>query len=150
MYLLSFLTRRLFQGAVVLLIVTFAIFTLLRIVPGDPARLIVGGMAPDEVVVQKAEELGLNDPIPIQFVRYLGDLVRGDLGNSFFRPKSGATVGAAAFDDPTRDDRAEVFDPHPRDYSSHIATRWSGSRFCFDHVFSAWCGRWAEPREMAR
>ena len=110
MYLLSFLTRRLFQGAIVLLIVTFAIFTLLRVVPGDPARLIVGGMAPDEVVVQKAEELGLNDPIPLQFVRYLGDLLQGDLGNSFFRPKSGATVGAAAFDDPSRDERAEVRD----------------------------------------
>ena len=110
MYLLNFLIRRLFQGVFVLLIVTFAIFTLLRVVPGDPARLIVGGMAPDEVVAQKAEELGLNDPIPVQFVRYLGDIVQGDFGNSFFRPKSGATVGAAAHDDPTRADRAEVLD----------------------------------------
>ena len=110
MYLLNFLIRRLFQGVFVLLIVTFAIFTLLRVVPGDPARLIVGGMAPDEVVAQKAEELGLNDPIPVQFARYLGDIVQGDFGNSFFRPKSGATVGAAAHDDPTRADRAEVLD----------------------------------------
>lgn len=110
MYLLNFLIRRLFQGVFVLLIVTFAIFTLLRVVPGDPARLIVGGMAPDEVVAQKAEELGLNDPIPIQFARYLGDIVQGDFGNSFLRPKSGATVGAAAHDDPTRADRAEVLD----------------------------------------
>lgn len=110
MYLLSFLTRRLLQGAIVLLIVTFAIFTLLRVVPGDPARLIVGGMAPDEVVIQKAAELGLNDPIPIQFVRYLGDLLQGDLGNSFLRPKSGATVGASAYDDPSRNDRAAVLD----------------------------------------
>ena len=110
MYLLNFLIRRLFQGVFVLLIVTFVIFTLLRVVPGDPARLIVGGMAPDEVVAQKAEELGLNDPIPVQFARYLGDIVQGDFGNSFFRPKSGATVGAAAHDDPTRADRAEVLD----------------------------------------
>lgn len=110
MYLLNFLVRRLLQGTLVLLIVTFAIFTLLRVVPGDPARLIVGGMAPDNVVEQKAEELGLNDPIPIQFVAYLGELARGDLGNSFVRPKSGATVGAAAHDDPTRGDRAEVLD----------------------------------------
>jgi len=109
-YLLSFLIRRLFQGVLVLLIVTFAIFTLLRVVPGDPARLIVGGMAPDEVVAQKAEELGLNDPIPVQFARYLGDIIQGDFGNSFLRPKSGATVGAAAHDDPTRADRAEVLD----------------------------------------
>lgn len=99
-----------FQGVIVLLIVTFAIFTLLRVVPGDPARLIVGGMAPDDVVEQKAEELGLNDPIPLQFARYLGDIVQGDFGNSFLRPKSGATVGASAHDDPTRADRAEVLD----------------------------------------
>jgi len=110
LYLVNFLVRRLFQGVIVLLIVTFAIFTLLRVVPGDPARLIVGGMAPDEVVAQKAEELGLNDPIPVQFTRYLGDIVQGDFGNSFLRPKSGATVGAAAHDDPTRADRAEVLD----------------------------------------
>jgi peptide/nickel transport system permease protein len=110
LYLLNFLIRRLAQGVVVLLIVTFAIFTLLRVVPGDPARLIVGGMAPDEVVAQKAQELGLNDPIPLQFLSYLGDLAHGDLGNSFFRPKSGATVGASAPDDPSRADRAEVSD----------------------------------------
>lgn len=110
MYLLNFLVRRLFQGVIVLLIVSFAIFMLLRVVPGDPVRLIVGGMAPDEVVQQKAEELGLNDPIPVQFARYLGNIPRGDFGNSFLRPKSGATVGAAAHDDPTRADRAEVLD----------------------------------------
>ena len=110
MCLLNFLVRRLFQGVIVLLIVSFAIFTLLRVVPGDPVRLIVGGMAPDEVVQQKAEELGLNDPIPVQFARYLGNTLRGDFGNSFLRPKSGATVGAAAHDDPTRADRAEVLD----------------------------------------
>lgn len=110
LYLLIFLSRRLLQGAVVLLIVTFAIFTLLRVVPGDPARLIVGGMAPDEVVVQKAEELGLNDPIPVQFLKYLGEIARGDLGNSFVRAKSGSMGGAVAFDDPSRGDRAEVLD----------------------------------------
>lgn len=108
MHLLSFLVRRVLQGAIVLLIVTFAIFSLLRIVPGDPARLIVGGMAPDAVVAQKTEELGLNDPIPVQFVRYLSDIMQGDFGHSFLRPKSGATVGAAAHDDPTRQDRAAV------------------------------------------
>ncbi len=110
MYLLIFLSRRLLQGAAVLLIVTFAIFTLLRVVPGDPARLIVGGMAPDEVVEQKAEELGLNDPIPVQFIKYLGEIAQGDLGNSFVRARSGSMGGAVAFDDPSRGDRAEVLD----------------------------------------
>ncbi len=59
MFILSFLLRRLLQGSLIILLVTFIIFTLLRVVPGDPARLIVGGMAPDVVVAQKAKELGL-------------------------------------------------------------------------------------------
>jgi hypothetical protein len=146
LFLLGFLTRRLLQGAVVLLIVTFAIFTLLRVVPGDPARLIVGGMAPDEVVVQKAQELGLNDPIPVQFARYLGDMLQGDFGSSFFRPKNGATVGAAAYDDPTRDNRAAVLDL----ILQHIlaACRF-GSCLRSDHFFPAWhcCG--SESGEVA-
>ncbi len=110
MFLLSFLLRRLFQGGIIIFLVTFIIFTLLRVVPGDPARLIVGGMAPDDVVVQKAEELGLNEPIPVQFIAYLGDLLQGDLGNSFIRPKSGASFGGSSFDDPTRSERAAVLD----------------------------------------
>ncbi|MXN46592.1 ABC transporter permease subunit [Shinella kummerowiae] len=110
MFVLSFLLRRLLQGALIILLVTFIIFTLLRVVPGDPARLIVGGMAPDEVVAMKAKELGLDRPIPMQFVSYLGDIVTGDLGTSFVRPKSGASLGGASFDDATREERAKVLD----------------------------------------
>jgi peptide/nickel transport system permease protein len=110
MFVISFLLRRLLQGLVIIFLVTFLIFTLLRIVPGNPARLIVGGMAPDNVVVAKAKELGLNDPIPIQFGRYLADIIRADLGNSFIRPKSGASFGGSSYDDPTRGERAAVLD----------------------------------------
>jgi peptide/nickel transport system permease protein len=110
MHLINFLIRRLLQGALIILIVTFVIFTLLRVVPGDPARLIVGGMAPDEVVAEKARELGLDQPIPVQFMSYLGNMLQGDLGTSFVRPKSGASLGGAAFDDQTRAERAKVLD----------------------------------------
>ncbi|MHA6688229.1 ABC transporter permease [Mesorhizobium sp. A556] len=110
MFVLAFLLRRLLQGVLIILLVTFIIFTLLRVVPGDPARLIVGGMAPDAVVALKAKELGLDKPIPVQFLYYLGDLVTGDLGRSFVRPKSGASLGGSAFDDPTREERAGVLE----------------------------------------
>ena len=110
MFILSFLLRRLLQGVLIILLVTFIIFTLLRVVPGDPARLIVGGMAPDEVVALKAKELGLDRPIPVQFLSYLGDLATGDLGRSFVRPKSGASLGGAAFNDETREERAGVLE----------------------------------------
>tara|TARA_R110002051_G_scaffold83393_1_gene148013 strand:- start:351962 stop:352882 length:921 start_codon:yes stop_codon:yes gene_type:complete len=88
--------------------VSFLIFTLLRVMSGDPVRLIVGGMAPDHVVEEVAEQLGLRDPMLIQYGRYLKGLLQGDMGQSFIRPKSGATMGGAAFDDPTRSERAEV------------------------------------------
>ncbi len=108
MFLLGFLIRRLAQGAVIVFLVTFLIFTLLRVIPGDPVRLMVGGMAPDTLVEEIAEEMGLRDPIPVQFVRYMAGVVQGDLGQSFIRPASGAAVGGAAFDDSTRGERAEV------------------------------------------
>lgn len=110
MFILAFLLRRLLQGVLIILLVTFIIFTLLRVVPGDPARLIVGGMAPDEVVALKAKELGLDRPIPVQFLSYLGDLATGDFGRSFVRPKSGASLGGAAFNDQTREERAGVLE----------------------------------------
>ncbi|MCC6303601.1 MAG: ABC transporter permease [Rhodobacteraceae bacterium] len=110
MFVLSFLLRRLAQGVLIILLVIFIIFTLLRVVPGDPARLIVGGMAPDAVVAEKAQELGLDRPIPVQFAAYLRDLVTGDFGRSFVRPKSGASFGGSAFDDQTRQERASVLD----------------------------------------
>jgi peptide/nickel transport system permease protein len=108
MFLIGFLARRLAQGAVIIFLVSFLIFTLLRVVPGDPVRLMAGGMAPEELIEQIAEEMGLRDPIPVQFARYMGGVIQGDLGQSFLRPASGASVGGAQFDDTTRSERAEV------------------------------------------
>lgn len=108
MFTLFFLVRRLAQGVLITFLVTFLIFTLLRVVPGDPVRLMAGGMAPDELIEQIAEEMGLRDPIPVQFARYMGGVIQGDLGQSFVRPASGAATGGAQFDDNTRSERADV------------------------------------------
>jgi peptide/nickel transport system permease protein len=91
-FLLTFLLRRLSQGGVIVLLVGFVIFSLLRIVPGDPVRMIVGPMASEEQTEKIAIELGLRDPLPIQFARYLADVARGDLGRSFIKAESGASV----------------------------------------------------------
>ncbi|TVQ55012.1 MAG: ABC transporter permease [Rhodobacteraceae bacterium] len=108
MFIVGFLARRLAQGAVIVFLVSFLIFTLLRVIPGDPVRLMAGGMAPDELIEQIAADMGLRDPIPVQFARYMGGVMRGDLGQSFVRPASGAAVGGAQFDDATRAERARV------------------------------------------
>ncbi|MBR0898989.1 ABC transporter permease [Bradyrhizobium tropiciagri] len=108
MYILGILFRRLIQGVFVVLFTALIIFTLLRVVPGDPVRLIVGGMAPDSVVEQIAQKMGLRDPIPVQFGRYLWLLGHGDLGQSYVRPKTGAVASGAEFVDPTKSQMASV------------------------------------------
>lgn len=108
MFVLSFLARRLAQGALIVFLVTLLIFTLLRVVPGDPVRLMAGGMAPEALIEQIATEMGLRDPILVQFGRYMSGVVSGDLGQSFVRPASGASTGGSSFGDSTRGERAEV------------------------------------------
>ncbi len=110
MFILRFLARRLFQGAIIVFLVSALIFTLLRVVPGDPVRLMAGGMAPEALIDQIATEMGLRDPIYVQFGRYMGGVVHGDFGESFVRPANGAAVGGASFNDSTRSERAKVLD----------------------------------------
>ena len=93
MFIARFLARRLLQGVLIVFLVSAVIFTLLRVVPGDPVRLMAGGMAPEALIEQIAEEMGLRDPIYQQFGRYVWGIAQGDLGQSFVRPASGAAVG---------------------------------------------------------
>jgi peptide/nickel transport system permease protein len=109
-YVLYFLARRSAQGLVIVFFAVFFIFMVMRIVPGDPVRLMVGGAAPDQVLQKVATELGLKDPLLVQFGRYLKGIIRGDFGTSFIRPKSGGSVGGEAWDDKRAHARAEVFD----------------------------------------
>ncbi|MDU6834470.1 MAG: ABC transporter permease, partial [Bradyrhizobium sp.] len=63
MFTLNFLIRRLTQGVVIIGLVSLLIFTLLRVVPGDPVRLMAGGMAPEALIEKIAKDMGLRDPI---------------------------------------------------------------------------------------
>jgi len=83
--MVTFLVRRLIQFIPTLLAVTFIIFILLNVMPGDAALLSGnprGGTDP-KVIEALREKWGLNDPLPIRYVRFLGNLVKGDLGISF-------------------------------------------------------------------
>ncbi len=110
MFALSFLVRRLIQGAGIIFVVSLLIFTLLRVVPGDPVRLMAGGMAPEALIEKIAKDMGLRDPIIVQFGRYMGGVVQGDLGQSFVRPANGASTGGSSFNDTSRGERAKVLD----------------------------------------
>lgn len=80
--MLVYTIRRFIQTVPVLIGVTIFVFLLMHIIPGDAALIIVGEGAPQEQVEQIRESLGLNDPLYIQYFNYVGDLFKGDLGNS--------------------------------------------------------------------
>jgi peptide/nickel transport system permease protein len=72
-----------FSGMLVSLLgLSVIIFTISRLLPGNPARMALGPRATEKQVQQFAEKLGLNDPIPIQYVDYMRQLLTGDLGQS--------------------------------------------------------------------
>ena len=108
-FIISFLLRRLSQGLVIVLLVGFVIFSLLRLIPGDPVRMMVGPMASEERIEQVANELGLRDPIIVQFGRYLLNLAKGDLGHSFIKSKQGAS-SAGGRESEGLDNKAGVLD----------------------------------------
>lgn len=81
--MLQFIVRRLLAMIPVLLGICLITFILLNVVPGDPVAAMMGKRA-DPVVVQRIrDQLGLNDPISQQFIRFVGNALRGDLGKSF-------------------------------------------------------------------
>src|SRR5436190_1750461 len=79
-----FLIRRLLAAVPVIVVVTVFVFALLNRAPGDPAAIIAGDLATAEDVAKIRAKLGLDQPLLIQFFTWIGQLLRGDLGNSIF------------------------------------------------------------------
>ena len=78
-----YLLRRLLLTIPVLLGVATLVFSLIHLVPGDPAQAMLGDSAPPEDVANLRQSLGLDRPLLAQYQAFLGGLVRGDLGKSF-------------------------------------------------------------------
>jgi len=92
--LYTFLARRLLSTIPVLLIVAVLVFLLLRLTPGDPAAILAGDAANTEQIARIRENLGLDRPIPVQFGIWFGNLLSGDLGESFYyKQKVTALIG---------------------------------------------------------
>ncbi len=77
-----YVLRRLALAVPTLVGVTVVVFALIRLVPGDPARLVLGLQASEEEVQRLRVQLGLDQPLPVQYARFLGRLLQGDLGRS--------------------------------------------------------------------
>ncbi len=83
MSMVKFLLRRTLQGVFVIWGVVTVLFGLRAVSPGDPATLMLGQGATQELIEQVREAEGLNEPMYVQYADYLGGLVRGDLGYSW-------------------------------------------------------------------
>lgn len=91
----QFIARRMLTLILQVLLVATIVFLMLRLVPGDPARAILGETASEEQVDAMRGKLGIDRPIGEQYVDWLGNAVRGDLGNSII---SGRSISGDIFD----------------------------------------------------
>jgi len=82
--LISFIARRVLATVPVLLIVAVLVFLLLRLTPGDPAAILAGDAASTEQIARIRASLGLDEPIVAQFAIWIGQVLQGDLGESFY------------------------------------------------------------------
>jgi peptide/nickel transport system permease protein len=80
----AYILRRLASTVLVMGIVAVFVFLLLHLSPGDPAAIIAGDNATNEQIAAIRRQLGLDDALPVQFLRWLTALLRGDLGISIF------------------------------------------------------------------
>jgi len=80
--MVAYILRRLIQIVPVLMFVMAAVFTIFRLLPGDPAELILGADPDPAALAALRHQFGLDEPLPIQFLRWSGQALRGDLGVS--------------------------------------------------------------------
>ncbi|GHA13908.1 peptide ABC transporter permease [Devosia pacifica] len=77
-----YLLKRLLGLVVVLMVMSFIVFCLQSIIPADPARAMAGPSAPEETIQKLREDMGLNDPLLVQYGNFVMRLAEGDLGTS--------------------------------------------------------------------
>ena len=81
--MLTFALRRLAQSVPVVLLSTVAVFLLLHLVPGDPALAVAGSDARPDTLEAIRHEMGLDQPLPVQYVHWVARVLQGDLGRSY-------------------------------------------------------------------
>jgi peptide/nickel transport system permease protein len=79
---MSYFLRRLPSLLLTLLLISLVTFVVVQVVPGDPAQLILGTEAPPEALADLRTQLGLDRPLPLQYLSWLSGVLRGDLGIS--------------------------------------------------------------------
>src|SRR2546429_603114 len=80
--MLRYLSRRLLQAPLVLVVVSLTIFLVTRATPGDPVQIMLGMQTSPESAAAMRKEFNLDQPLPMQYVLWVGKLLKGDLGRS--------------------------------------------------------------------
>lgn len=90
----KYIAKRLWSLIPVMFVVATLVFFLVHLTPGDPASVILGPDAPQEAIAELRARPGLDQPLPVQFVRWFGRVLQGNLGESIFlrRPVTQAIV----------------------------------------------------------
>jgi ABC-type dipeptide/oligopeptide/nickel transport system permease component len=85
MSLTKYAARRLIETIPTLIILTIIVFLMLQLVPGDPAEIFLGeNRSTPELLERVRQEMGLDQPLHVQYLTYMGNLLRGDMGESLF------------------------------------------------------------------
>src|SRR4051794_37129699 len=77
-----FILGRLLQSLPVLFLSSFVVFILVHLIPGDPAAVLAGPDATPQALDRLRNQMGLDQPLPVQYAVWLGNVLRGDLGTS--------------------------------------------------------------------
>jgi len=78
-----YLVNRIVQFVLVLFFLSVIVFTIVRLIPGDPAAVMLGTEATPQVLAQIRQEMGLDQPIPVQYVKWLENVLAGNFGTSW-------------------------------------------------------------------
>lgn len=81
----EFVIRRFLQAVAVMLCISAITFFVLNVVPGDPVRIMLGDMASEEALATVRHRMGLDQPVGQQYISWLGNLLHGDFGDSYFQ-----------------------------------------------------------------
>ena len=81
--MLKYIIRRIIAMIPVVIGITFLVFMIMQLAPGDPVQMILGDNASPEAVEAMRDEMGLNDNVLVQYGRYLVNLAQGDMGTSY-------------------------------------------------------------------
>lgn len=82
-----YVCKRILLGVVIVIVAVSMLYTMIHLVPGDPVKTVLGPRASPELRARIHEKMGLNDPLPVQIVNFLGNVARGDLGVDVFKNK---------------------------------------------------------------